>query len=128
MKFVGLISGGKDSIFNIIKCVEAGHELVALANLYPVDSDELNSYMYQSVGHEIIELIGQAMDKPLYRRPISGKPKILDLEYGDNIDTEDEVEDMYELLKEVKVRVFGNCFLLLVGKASWLHRGQFWCH
>jgi diphthine-ammonia ligase len=58
MKFVGLISGGKDSIFNIMKMVEAGHELVALANLYPVDSDELNSYMYQSVGHEIIELIG----------------------------------------------------------------------
>ena len=35
MKFIALISGGKDSIFNIMKCLENGHELVALANLYP---------------------------------------------------------------------------------------------
>jgi diphthine-ammonia ligase len=46
MKIVGLISGGKDSIFNLIKCIEEGHELVALANLYPVDTDELDSFMY----------------------------------------------------------------------------------
>jgi diphthine-ammonia ligase len=35
MKFVALISGGKDSIFNILKCIEEGHELVALVNLHP---------------------------------------------------------------------------------------------
>jgi diphthine-ammonia ligase len=35
MKFIALISGGKDSIFNILKCIEKGHELVAVANLYP---------------------------------------------------------------------------------------------
>lgn len=35
MKFVALISGGKDSVFNIIKCLQNGHELVALINLYP---------------------------------------------------------------------------------------------
>ena len=103
MKIVGLISGGKDSIFNLIKCVEAGHEIVALANLFPEETDELDSYMYQSVGHEIIELIGEAMQKPLYRRPIKGKAKIVDLEYGQNIDQEDEVEDLFELLKTVKV-------------------------
>jgi diphthine-ammonia ligase len=34
MKVLALISGGKDSIFNIHKCIEAGHEIVALANLY----------------------------------------------------------------------------------------------
>ena len=52
MKFVALLSGGKDSCFNIIKCVEYGHELVALANLYPEDplQDEINSFMYQSAG------------------------------------------------------------------------------
>ena len=68
MKFVGLISGGKDSAFNIMKCIENGHELVCLANLYPVEKKELNSYMYQSVGSEVIELIGKAYNKPLYRR------------------------------------------------------------
>jgi len=35
MKFAALISGGKDSIFNIIKCIENKHSLVALINLYP---------------------------------------------------------------------------------------------
>ncbi len=105
MKIVGLISGGKDSIFNLIKCIEEGHELVALANLYPVDTDELDSFMYQSVGHEVIELIAQAIDKPLYRQPIKGKAKNQDLKYGDLIDTGDEVEDLYELLKIVKVSI-----------------------
>lgn len=38
MKVVALISGGKDSTFNMMKCVENGHEIVALANLYPVDA------------------------------------------------------------------------------------------
>lgn len=103
MKIVGLISGGKDSIFNLVKCVQLGYEIVALANLYPVDTDELDSYMYQSVGHEMIDIIAEAMQKPLYRRAIKGKPKVVELEYGQNIDQEDEVEDLYELLKTVKV-------------------------
>lgn len=104
MKFVGLISGGKDSIFNIIKCMEKGHELVCLANLYPEEGGELDSYMYQSVGAEVIQLVGQAIDKPLYRRPIVGKPKVQTLGYGEEIDGGDEVEDLYELLKEIKVK------------------------
>ena len=68
MKFVALISGGKDSIFNIIKSMQEGHELVALANLYPAGKAELDSYMYQSVGSEVIELIAECLGKPLYRR------------------------------------------------------------
>lgn len=36
MRVVALISGGKDSIFSIMQCIAAGHEVVALANLYPV--------------------------------------------------------------------------------------------
>ena len=30
-----LYSGGKDSCYNMMKCVSAGHEIVALANLQP---------------------------------------------------------------------------------------------
>jgi diphthine-ammonia ligase len=37
MKVFALVSGGKDSIFNIIKCQEQGHEIVALGNLYNLD-------------------------------------------------------------------------------------------
>lgn len=35
MRVVALVSGGKDSCFNILQCVTAGHEIVALANLRP---------------------------------------------------------------------------------------------
>ncbi|ESN98574.1 hypothetical protein HELRODRAFT_192994 [Helobdella robusta] len=99
MKVLGLISGGKDSCFNMMKCVELGHEIVALANLYPPNSGELDSYMYQSVGHEIIDLYSKAMQLPLFRRPILGKSQLITAEYKETID--DEVEDLYMLLKEV---------------------------
>lgn len=35
MRVVGLISGGKDSCYNLIQCVAAGHTIEALANLAP---------------------------------------------------------------------------------------------
>lgn len=35
MKVVGLLSGGKDSCFNLCHCVLQGHEIVALATLAP---------------------------------------------------------------------------------------------
>jgi diphthamide synthase (EF-2-diphthine--ammonia ligase) len=51
MKVVALVSGGKDSCYAMMKCIQYGHEIVALANLLPVDDsvDELDSYMYQTV-------------------------------------------------------------------------------
>ena len=39
MKYVALISGGKDSCYNILECHRLGHELVCLANLYPHADD-----------------------------------------------------------------------------------------
>lgn len=33
MRVVALVSGGKDSCFNMMQCVKNGHEIVALANL-----------------------------------------------------------------------------------------------
>ncbi|CAF2107955.1 unnamed protein product [Brassica napus] len=58
MKVVALVSGGKDSCYVMMKCIQYGHEIVALANLLPVDDsvDELDSYMYQTVGHQIIRV------------------------------------------------------------------------
>lgn len=85
----------------MMKCVEDGHEIVALANLYPTDGkEELDSYMYQSVGHDAIESIAKCFGLPLYRHPIRGTPKNLDYDYVPT--AEDEVEDLYELLKTVK--------------------------
>jgi len=30
-----VFSGGKDSTYNMIQCVQNGHEIIALANLHP---------------------------------------------------------------------------------------------
>lgn len=37
MRVVAMVSGGKDSSYNMMKCVAEGHEIVALANLHPKD-------------------------------------------------------------------------------------------
>lgn len=54
MKVVGLISGGKDSIYNLVNCAALGHEIIALANLRPPVVDEMDSFMFQTVGHEVV--------------------------------------------------------------------------
>ena len=56
-KVVALISGGKDSTYNMMRCVQEGHTLVCLANLFPITRTEIDSHMYQSVGHECIEVL-----------------------------------------------------------------------
>lgn len=101
MRVVGLISGGKDSTFNMLNCQAEGHQIVALANLHPADKDELDSYMYQTVGHMGIEKFAEAMELPLYRKTTSGKTAQKGKNY-EPLDSDDEVEDLYELLKEVK--------------------------
>lgn len=50
MRVVALVSGGKDSTFNMMQCIADGHSIVALANLVPHSKTEIDSYMYQSVG------------------------------------------------------------------------------
>jgi diphthine-ammonia ligase len=100
MKLVGLISGGKDSIFNLMKCVENGHDIKVLANLYPENSDEIDSYMYQSVGHEVIDSIAECIGVPLRRKKISGIPKNVENQYM--VSEGDEVEDLFILLNEIK--------------------------
>ncbi|XP_019728189.1 diphthine--ammonia ligase isoform X1 [Hippocampus comes] len=100
MKVVALISGGKDSCYNMMQCVAAGHHIVALANLRPAHKDELDSYMYQTVGHQAIELYAEAMDVPLYRRTIQGSSLDTGRDYRET--DGDEVEDLYQLLSLVK--------------------------
>ncbi|XP_017266383.1 diphthine--ammonia ligase isoform X1 [Kryptolebias marmoratus] len=100
MKVVALISGGKDSCYNMMQCVAAGHQIVSLANLRPTNKDELDSYMYQTVGHQAIELYAEAMDLPLYRRTIQGSS--LDTSRNYSKTEGDEVEDLYQLLYLVK--------------------------
>lgn len=103
LKVVALVSGGKDSTMNMMRCVEQGHSIVCLGNLFPAPSedDELDSFMYQTVGHDGIEAIAACMELPLYRRPIRPKSSInQDLEYTTT--QGDEVEDLFVLLQIVK--------------------------
>ena len=102
MKVAALVSGGKDSTFNMMQCVKHGHEIVCLANLHPPQgTGELDSYMYQSVGGEAMEEFAACMQLPLLRRQIKGSPRNLNYKYEAS-DKEDEVEDLFELLKQVK--------------------------
>lgn len=102
MKFVALVSGGKDSFYNIYHCLSQGHELVALANLYPEERQdhEIDSFMFQTVGHTIIEKYLECLEVPLYRHTISkGGSLNQDLEYAAT--QNDEVEDLYDLMQQV---------------------------
>ena len=58
--------------------------------------------MFQTVGHHTIDLYAQAMGLPLYRRTLQGGSLSIGADYTTTLN--DEVEDLYELLKEVKVR------------------------
>uniref|UniRef100_A0A7N1A6F3 Diphthine--ammonia ligase n=1 Tax=Kalanchoe fedtschenkoi TaxID=63787 RepID=A0A7N1A6F3_KALFE len=105
MDVVGLVSGGKDSCYAMMKCVQYGHKIVALANLMPDDNlvDELDSYMYQTVGHQIIVCYAECMGVPLFRRRIRGTTRHQNLSY--RLTPGDEVEDMFILLSEVKRQI-----------------------
>lgn len=54
-----------------------GVKVVALANLLPKDDavDELDSYMYQTVGHQLLEAYAECAELPLFRRRIQGSSK-----------------------------------------------------
>jgi diphthine-ammonia ligase len=77
MEVVALVSGGKDSCFAMMRCLDYGHKIVALANLIPEDDavDELDSYMYQTVGHQIVVSYAKCMGLPLFRRRIRGSSR-----------------------------------------------------
>ena len=70
---------------------------------FTVLSDEVDSYMYQSVGHHAIELYAEAMGLLLFRRTIEGASVSTGQDYQ-KVEA-DEVEDLYKLLTEIKVCV-----------------------
>ena len=128
LNVIALISGGKDSFFGLLHCIQNGHNVVALANLFPALEGEtstetqvieptmnqkslerdlakpdLNSFMYQTVGHEVIPLYAAATGLPLYRQPIQGGAERHERDYAfdDNASTKDETESMTNLLKTI---------------------------
>lgn len=108
LKVVALISGGKDSFFSILHCLANGHEVVALANLHPPvengkQSEDIDSFMYQTIGHSVIPLYEQALGLPLYRQEILGTAVDPNKSYATPTytGTPDETESLIPLLKKV---------------------------
>ncbi|KAG5938466.1 hypothetical protein E4U60_001362 [Claviceps pazoutovae] len=70
---------------------------------------DLNSFMYQTVGHEVISLYAEATGLPLYRQPILGGAVKHERDYDYNSaqsssssSSPDETESMLSLLRAVK--------------------------
>lgn len=70
--------------------------------------DELDSYMYQSVGHQAVELYAEAMGLPLFRQRTNGVALQQEKIYTHT--PEDEVEDLFDLLANIKVFIY--CLIL----------------
>lgn len=181
LNVIALVSGGKDSFFSALHCLENGHRLVALANLHPPppttappgpasssgpgavadevasvgdnaaattgaeesrvdlaglalgrasstagahgdgrarlgcgeavaeEEQDLNSFMYQTVGHQVIPLYAEATGIPLYRQLIVGGPVQSGRDYSATRDAgagsqEDETESMIPLLRSIVAR------------------------
>ncbi|KAJ2858641.1 hypothetical protein J3B02_000021 [Coemansia erecta] len=105
MQVVALVSGGKDSSYNMVKCVEDGHEIVALAHIHPpttAEKDELDSFMYQTVGSSGIKLIAECLSLPLYLQETQGTAITQTLDYQPT--ENDETEDLFQLLTKVKLQ------------------------
>lgn len=67
---VALVSGGKDSFYSMWLAAQEGHEIVAVANLCPQESDpdDLDSYMYQTVSWGVRESLRACM-RPMRDTP-----------------------------------------------------------
>lgn len=147
---VALVSGGKDSCCSLMECAKRGHRIVAIANLHPQvkdkpqhhhqeeenneeeqdddddehvgQSDELDSFMYQTVGWNVIQQsYSQCLGVPLFCRPIKGTAVSQSLHYNDETtegkqknmeqtarggdEGDDEVEDLFQLLLHVKQQI-----------------------
>lgn len=77
----------------------------------PYPEKDLNSFMYQTVGHEVIPLYAQATGLPLYRQPILGSALRHERDYDytsghgqGSVPAGDETESMLPLLRAVKAR------------------------
>lgn len=100
------MSGGKDSCYAMMQCVRYGHEIACLAHLHPpaelsADAAEIDSFMFQSVGHQTVALLAECMQLPLVSETITGTAVKTDIDYHESA-AGDEVEDLYRLLQRVK--------------------------
>ena len=110
MRVVALVSGGKDSLLAALYAVRLGHTIACLANLYPepiarTAPQELDSYCFQTVGHQGVEAIAECAQLPLRRRSIrANTSRVQTLSYDEvrGAAASDEVEELFALLRDVQ--------------------------
>eukprot|EP00166_Cyanidium_caldarium_P002884 ctg_281.g171 len=123
MRLLALLSGGKDSLHAAVYAQYVlGHEIVACANLYPVDEDdgvvaasyspdapervaECDSYMYQTAGAHVVGAAFPACLPPpvrLYRWPTRCQRGVHDRVAYRASAPEEEVEALLALVQHVQ--------------------------
>ena len=97
MRIVGLLSGGKDSVYSLQCAAAAGHTIVALAHVSnSAPGAEPDSYMYQSVASECAAAVAACIGVPLFIRQRSGTAVTQDIAYAAEGVKGDEVEVMLQ--------------------------------
>lgn len=102
MNYVALISGGKDSMYSIHKLNKQGYSLVGLLYMEDV-SETIDSFMFQSVGSEVIQAYSECLNVPLFKYKTKSHCINSELNYIKRIG--DEVEDLFCALEELKAKI-----------------------
>lgn len=105
MDFVGLVSGGKDSVYSICKLIDEGYNLVGLIHM-SANSTYADSYMYQTVGSEVSINLDRCFGVPLFVYKTGCNAVDQNLFY--NPCETDEVEDLYLAIKDVQSKISFN--------------------
>ena len=74
--------------------------------LLSLPDDELNSQMFQTVGHEAITDLAVSLNVPLFRVELKRPSTMTDMDYKKDMD--DEVEDLFNLVQAMKEGVAGG--------------------
>lgn len=110
MQFLALLSGGKDSCFALWQALAAGHTAVAVGHLIPQQApgehvEELDSWTFQTVGHQAVPAIAEALGLPYIAQPTLGLARQQGVEYHSMAGRapDDEVEDAARLIARAQM-------------------------
>ncbi|ADM12111.1 putative PP-loop ATPase [Encephalitozoon intestinalis ATCC 50506] len=103
MKYLALASGGKDSLYAMHVLQREGHQVVGLLHMRCGDGYQ-DSFMYQTVGSEVADLLGECLGIPIFIYETKCKSINQNLQYKK--EEGDEVEDLYEAIASAKEKIY----------------------
>lgn len=98
MRFLALVSGGKDSVFTVCKLLDEGHQLVGILHIRST-ADYADSYMFQTVGSEVAELIGLCLGCPSFVCGSECRAVNTEMDYRPTVG--DEVEELFSAVQSI---------------------------